>query len=67
MCNFSEGGRAACVECKAGYACPSIYTNYIITCPRGTYSLDAATFCVDCEAGQECPLTNTTGMYNSGS
>lgn len=57
----SEGGRAACVQCMAGYACPTIYSNYIIVCPRGTYTEDGATYCTECEAGFECENTTNLG------
>ena len=59
---YSEGGRDACVECTAGYACPSIYSNFQLVCARGTYSEAGATFCTDCEQGYECENTTTQGM-----
>lgn len=62
MAFCSEGGRDACVECPAGYACPSIYINYITVCVRGTYAEAAATACTDCPAGEECANTTSPGL-----
>lgn len=60
--SYSEGGRAACVLCPAGYACPSKFSSVKLGCPAGTYSEAGAALCTDCEAGKECPLTNQTGV-----
>lgn len=37
---YSPIGWAECIICPAGYGCPSIFGEDIVTCALGTYSLD---------------------------